>query len=98
MADLGAAVNLSRFSFDDPLAATLKELGTTNSLKDFPYINPFESLELPSYRNMALSFAGNPQLTTSAGLMPPVEAGRLLLRDEIRQGKTALFSGVISTR
>ena len=97
MADLDAAVNLSRSSFYDPLAVMLKEFGQKDA-HYFPYVNPFESLEPSSYRNIALSFAGNPQLTTSAGLMPPVEAGRLLLRDEIRQGKVALFSGLITPR
>ena len=97
MADLDAAVNLSDSSFLDPLPKLLLEFGRKKA-ESFPYVNPFESLKPSSYPNMALSFAGNPQLTTSAGLMPPVEAGRLLLRDEIRQGKVALFSGLITPR
>ena len=42
---------------------------------------------------MALSFAGNPQLTSRAGLVPSVEAGLLLLQDEILRGQRPLFTG-----
>lgn len=90
--DLSAATNLSRSTFLDPLAEYLRKFGREEAER-FPYANPFKSLVVSSYSNIALSYAGNPQLTTSAGLVPTVEPGRLRREDEIQRGRQAVFSG-----
>lgn len=91
---LDGATNLAVGQFYDPVLLALKEVGYyMNRTK--PYIDPFAGLEVASYASIALSFAGNEALTTSAGAFDDGKAGRLFEKDEIVGGKLPSFSGTL---
>ena len=59
----------------------------------FPFANPFASLKHLNFPNIVLAFAGNHQLAAKASILSGKEAGKLLSKEEIREGRRNLFSG-----
>ena len=92
-ADLNGATHLAEGDFYDPVTYALKEIGLVMAGMA-PYIDPFESIDVTSYGNIALSFPGNQALTSSAGALDGGHPGRLFEKDEIFGGKLPSFSGV----
>eukprot|EP00658_Telonema_sp_P-2_P023989 TRINITY_DN19625_c0_g1_i4.p1 TRINITY_DN19625_c0_g1~~TRINITY_DN19625_c0_g1_i4.p1 ORF type:complete len:498 (+),score=102.98 TRINITY_DN19625_c0_g1_i4:3-1496(+) len=88
LTDLDNSTNLGQGEFFDPVSRTLKI-----RLRTVLGFNLIDDDDVEAFENIALSFAGNTEMTTAAGDLPPSSTGRSTTVDEIRQGKHGLFSG-----
>lgn len=87
------AVNLGVGEFVEPVVAALQAIGVTFVAESHKVVtNPFASLS-GTYKNTVHIFAGNSQLSPNAGrLMQAKPASRVVLQDQILQGRISLFT------
>eukprot|EP00658_Telonema_sp_P-2_P081770 TRINITY_DN8475_c0_g3_i3.p1 TRINITY_DN8475_c0_g3~~TRINITY_DN8475_c0_g3_i3.p1 ORF type:complete len:1118 (-),score=247.99 TRINITY_DN8475_c0_g3_i3:75-3428(-) len=91
MAGLENSTELAQGDFLDPIPQAASD-AVSAAQQQFELAES-SATTVSSFSNIALLFAGNPEMKTQAGYLPPSDPERSTRVDEIRQGRYSIFSG-----
>ena len=102
------AANLGQGNFTEPAYAAMSNAMNSAHIEKLGFafavyvyrdllglddVNPLRNKADTYFKNIAMSFLGNSQLTTRSSKLPKTSTGNLLKQDQILEGRTLLFSG-----